>query len=108
MNTCKYIVNQITRPIYWTAYCILFFSIQHFEKLGVNLDGLVVKVLDSIPGVPFSKPLCGSKVDSAFHPSEVNIMSTGNFWELSVKKVNYLLKVALALKQSNPIYKKGA
>ena len=48
MNTCKYIVNQITRRIYWTAYCIvLFFSIQHFGKLGVNLNGLVVKVLDS-------------------------------------------------------------
>ena len=48
MNTCKYIVNQITRRIYWTAYCIvLFFSIQHFGKLGVNLNDLVVKVLDS-------------------------------------------------------------
>ena len=46
MNTCKYIVNQITIRIYWTAYCILFFSIQNFEKLGVNLSGLVVKVQD--------------------------------------------------------------
>ena len=26
---------------------LLFFSIQHFEKLGVNLNGLVLKVLDS-------------------------------------------------------------
>ena len=51
MNTCKYIVNQITRRIYWTAYCIvLFFSIQHFGKLRVNLNGLVVKVLDSESG----------------------------------------------------------
>ena len=48
MNTCKYIVNQITKRIYWTAYYIvLFFSIQHFGKLEVNLNGLVVKVLDS-------------------------------------------------------------
>ena len=48
MNTCKYIVNQITTWIYWTAYYIvLFFSIQNFGKLGVNLNGLVVKVLDS-------------------------------------------------------------
>ena len=40
--------NQITRRIYWTAYCIvLFFSIQHFWKLGVFLNDLVVKVLDS-------------------------------------------------------------
>ena len=38
LNTCKYIVNQITRPVYWTTYCIvLFFSMDHFGKLGVNL-----------------------------------------------------------------------
>ena len=48
MNICKYIVNQITRAVHWTAYCIvLFFSMQHFEKLGLNLNGLLVKVLDS-------------------------------------------------------------
>ena len=28
----------------------------------------------------------GSKVDSAFHPPEVDRMSTRNFWELSGKK----------------------
>ena len=38
------------------------------------------------PGVSCSKPLVGSKVDSAFHPSEVGKMSTRNFWELSGKK----------------------
>ena len=38
------------------------------------------------PGVPCSKPLGGSKVDSAFHPSEVDKMSTSNFWELNGKK----------------------
>ena len=38
------------------------------------------------PGVPCSKPLGGSKVDSAFHPPEVDRMSTRNFWELSGKK----------------------
>ena len=38
------------------------------------------------PGVPCSKPLGGSKVDSAFHPSEVDKMSTRNFWELNGKK----------------------
>ena len=36
--------------------------------------------------VPRSKPLGGSKVDSAFHPSEVDKMSTRNIWELSGKK----------------------
>ena len=38
------------------------------------------------PGVPCLKPLGGSKVDSVFHPSEVDKMSTRNFWELSDKK----------------------
>ena len=37
-------------------------------------------------GVPCSKPLGGSKVNSAFHPSEVDKMSTRNIWELSGKK----------------------
>ena len=37
------------------------------------------------PGVPCSKPLGGSKVNSAFHPSKVNKMSTRNYWELVVK-----------------------
>ena len=37
-------------------------------------------------GVPCSKPPGGSKVDSAFHPSEVDEMSTRNFWELNGKK----------------------
>ena len=35
---------------------------------------------------PCSKPLGGSKVDSAVYPSEVNKMSTRNFWKLSDKK----------------------
>ena len=55
-------------------------------------NGLVVKVLDSNPGVPFSKPLGGSKVDSAFHPSAVNKVSTRNFWGLSGKKETASLK----------------
>ena len=38
------------------------------------------------PGVPCSKPLGGSKVNSAFYPSEVDQMSTRNSWELSGKK----------------------
>ena len=37
------------------------------------------------PGVPCSKPLVGSTVDSALHPFEVDEMST-SFWELSGKK----------------------
>ena len=38
------------------------------------------------PGVPYSKPLGDSKVDSAFYPSEIDKMSARNFWELSGKK----------------------
>ena len=38
------------------------------------------------PGVPCSRPPGGSKVDSAFHPPEVDKMSTRKFWELSGKK----------------------
>ena len=37
------------------------------------------------PGVPCSKPLGDSKVDSAIHSSEVNKMSTRDFWELCGK-----------------------
>ena len=38
------------------------------------------------PEVLCSKPLGGSKVDSDFHPSEADKMSTRNIWELSGKK----------------------
>ena len=38
------------------------------------------------PGVTCSKPLGDSKVDSAFDPSEIDEMSTSNFWEVSGKK----------------------
>ena len=34
---------------------------------------------------PCSKPLGSSMVDSAFHSSEVDKTSTGNFWELGGK-----------------------
>ena len=49
-----------------------------------DINGLVVKVLDSQSRGPI--PLGGSKVESAFHPSEVDKMSTRNFWKLSGKK----------------------
>ena len=35
------------------------------------------------PGVPGSIPLGGFKVDSIFHPSEVDEMSIRNSWKLS-------------------------
>ena len=41
----------------------------------------MVKALD----FQCSKPLGDFKVDSAFHPSEVDKMSTRNIWELVIK-----------------------
>ena len=53
-------------------------------------NGLEVKALDSQyssnPGVCCSKPLVGSKVDSAFHPSKVDQINTRNFLKLYGKK----------------------
>ena len=46
----------------------------------------MVKVLDSHPEAPCSKSLGGSKVDATFHLSEVDKVSTKNFWGLSDKK----------------------
>ena len=60
-------------------------SIMPWETERDKSSGIVVKVLDPNPGVPCSKPLGGSKVDSAFHPSEVDKMSTRNLWELGAK-----------------------
>ena len=59
------------------------------------------------PGVSRSKPLGGSRVDSTVHPSEVDKMSTRNFWVLSGKKVYCFLEVDLASRQLNPIHIKG-
>ena len=58
------------------------------------------------PGTPCSKPIGGSKVDSVFHPSEVNQMSTRNSWEIGGK--NCLLVVALQpWGSSNPSIKRA-
>ena len=46
----------------------------------------MVKALDSQSRGPvFKTTLSGSKVDSAVHPSDVDKMSTRDFWELVVK-----------------------
>ena len=60
------------------------------------------------PGVPCSKPLGDFKVDSVFHPSEVNQISNKNFWENSGKVKSKLPphSGSVALKQLNSIYKK--
>ena len=53
---------------------------------GLWGNGLVVKTLDSQSRGPVFKPKGGSKVDSALHLPEVDIIGTRNFWELSGKK----------------------
>ena len=50
-----------------------------------NNSGFLI-LTGEYPGVPCSKPLDCSNVDSAFHPSKVDKMSIRNFWELSGKK----------------------
>ena len=52
------------------------------------LEAFMINSKCSIPnsGVPCSKPLGGFKVDTPFHPSEVNKMSNRFFNELSGEK----------------------
>ena len=64
--------------------------------------GLVAKAL-----VLGSKLLGGSKVSSAFHPSEVDQLSTRNSWELNVKSKMFPRNGSVALRQMNHIHKKG-
>ena len=52
------------------------------------------------------KPLGGSKVDSAFHPSEVDRMSTGTPRDVVVKS-KLSRSGTVALRQLKSIYKKG-
>ena len=54
------------------------------------------------PGVPGLKPLGGCKVDSAFHPSKVDEMSTRNSWGLMVKSKLSPHSGSVALRQMNP------
>ena len=58
--------------------------ISKFQSLSHN--SLFNKCWVPNPRIPFSKPLGGSKVDSAFHLSEVDRTSNKNFWKLSGKK----------------------
>ena len=55
------------------------------EIAGINCRSTNFKVLNFQSRVPGSKPQGGSKVKSAFHPSEVDEMSTRNSWGLGGK-----------------------
>ena len=48
-------------------------------------NGLFVKVMDSQPNGSMFKTTDGSKVDSVFHQSKVDKVSTRNFWVLGLK-----------------------
>ena len=77
-------IGQIFR--FLTYYDAIFDGI--YDTISYVIHGAMTQWLKcqiSNPGVPCSRPLSGSKVDSAFHPFEVDKMSTRNFWELSGK-----------------------
>ena len=71
----------------WTIFFLSFMN-TFSEAAARTGKELVLRLRQWIPnlGVPCSIPLDGCKVDSASHPSEVDKMSTRNFWELSGKK----------------------
>ena len=61
-----------------------------------------------IHGFFCSKPLGGFKVDSAFHPSEVDKMTTRDFWEQRGKKWTAPSKWLCSLEAVEPHPSKGA
>ena len=59
--------------------------------------------------VPGSKPLGDSKVNSAFHPSEVDQISTRTYWGLLVVKSTLSpCSGSVTFRQLNPIHKKAS
>ena len=68
---------------------LIVFMTSLYKYYFISINGAIAKWLRHWipnPGVLCSKPLGGSKVDSAFHPSKVDKISTRNFWELNGKK----------------------
>ena len=59
------------------------------------------------PGVPGSKSLGDSKVNSAFYPSEVDQMVPGLIGDSVVKRKLCPCSGSADLRQLNPIHKKG-
>ena len=103
----QYIVNQITRLVYWTKYCVvLLFSMQNFGKLGLNLNGLVVKVLDSQSRSPVFKTIGWIQGWLSLSPFWDWSNECQEFLRTSCYKVNCLLRAALALRQLKTIQKK--
>ena len=78
---------------------------KHIKNLQQWSNSLVVKMLIHNPGVPYSKPLGGSKVDSVFHPSEVERVS-GISGNLVAKSKLPPHSGSVALRQLNLFHKK--
>ena len=110
-SNCEYIVKQVTRPVCWTTYCIvLFFFYATFWKTlwkGVNVNGLVVKVLDSQSQ--------DSRIQNhSVAPRSIQPFILGRSMKrvpeisgnVECYKVNWLLIVTVALRQLSPIHKK--
>ena len=64
----------------FSFFCTVFMEIMHF-LMGIAL--VVSAGYITNPMVPCFKPLGGCMVDSAFHHSEVDKVSTWNSWEFS-------------------------
>ena len=80
----------------------LIFVDKHYRAMAYMLRHWIPN-----PGVPGSKPLDGSNVDSAFHPFKFDQLSTKNCWELNGKSKISLRSGSVALRQLNPIHEKG-
>ena len=63
-----------------------FFLFYKFLNYSTRAMAYWLRCLIPNPGVPGSKPLEGSKVNAAIHPSDVDKISTRNLGELSGKK----------------------
>ena len=74
--------------IFYSIYCIVISTKKFSCALMNNIVGAVIKeILEiSIMFTLYIDIFLKHKVDSAFHASEVDKMSTRNIWELSGKK----------------------
>ena len=93
-----------------TDKCVKMISTSHGGTLK-HAVALCLRRWIPNPGVPCSKPLGGSKGNSAFHPTEDDQLSTRNSWKpgnCMVKRELFPRSGSVALRQLNPIHKKGS
>ena len=97
--------NQVSFLYILNNMIMLLFSIMFVCFYGAMAQWLGPWI--PIRGILSSKPLGGSKFDSAFNPSKVEQMSTRTSWNLVLKKKLSPCNSPVALKQLNTIHKKG-